>query len=373
MPVLQNTKWKPLYKRSKGTDSLLSEFYFPALAAAVRYDRTTGYFSSGILSLVARGIEQLIVNGGHMRLIIGWTLGEAELQAIQKGEDLRSHLENQIIGFDFSAATDEERSSLELLTWMIAKGKLDVRLAVPCDANRDPTPGPIFHEKSGVIEDKAGDLIAFSGSNNETPSGWLENWEGFHVFRSWKEGEAEHVEAQEQSFGDLWYDRDGGARVFDVRHALEIGLRDYLPAEGELPKRLKGKIKDEPPPSSASSSAGQGSRRRDLDLYPHSPAKSPEGDFIGAATGAVELWPHQTRAFLRMYEKWPPKLLIADEVGLGKTIQAGIVLRQGVLAGRIHRAIVLAPASVVKQWQFELRREVQFELADIRRLLALLV
>lgn len=357
MPVLQERKWKPLYKRSKGVDSLLNDFYFPALACAVRYDRTTGYFSAGVLNLISRGLEQLVVNGGRMRLIVGWTLGDAELTAIQQGEELRSHLEKRLASFDYTPSSDSERSALELLTWMIAKGHLDIRFAVPCDDDRRPIPGPIFHEKSGIIEDKAGDMIAFSGSNNETPSGWLDNWEGFHVFRSWTD-EAAHVDAQESSFGALWYDRDDSARVYDLRQALEEGLRDYLPAEGEMPRRLKGlvsppdkPVEPEPPPPQDDRLA------KTWAFIKEAPAKSPEGDFIGAATSAVDLWPHQNRAFLRMYQKWPPKLLIADEVGLGKTIQAGIILRQGILAGRIRRAIVLAPASVVRQWQFELREK----------------
>jgi SNF2 family DNA or RNA helicase len=44
-------------------------------------------------------------------------------------------------------------------------------------------------------------------------------------------------------------------------------------------------------------------------------------------------------------------------VGLGKTIQAGMLLRQAWLAGRVKRAIVLAPKSVCKQWQIELREK----------------
>jgi superfamily II DNA or RNA helicase len=301
-------------------------------------------------------LEQLVVNGGRMRLIVGWTLGDAELTAIQQGVELRSHLEKQLATFDYTPTSDSQLSALELLTWMIAKGHLDIRFAIPCDEDRHPIPGPIFHEKSGIIEDKTGDMIAFSGSNNETPSGWLDNWEGFHVFRSWTD-EAAHVDAQESSFGALWYDRDESARVYDLRQALEDGLREYLPAEGELPRRLKGMVstpakpaEPEPPP--------QDDRFATTWAFIHgAAAQSPSGDFVGAATSAVDLWPHQTRAYLRMYKKWPPRLLIADEVGLGKTIQAGIILRQGILAGRIRRAIVLAPASVVRQWQFELREK----------------
>ncbi len=65
--------------------------------------------------------------------------------------------------------------------------------------------------------------------------------------------------------------------------------------------------------------------------------------------------PHQVRAFHRFYDNWPPKLLIADEVGLGKT-------------GRAKRSLVLAPASVCYQWQIDrVAREFQPELADLLR------
>ena len=63
------------------------------------------------------------------------------------------------------------------------------------------------------------------------------------------------------------------------------------------------------------------------------------------------------RAFERLYTDWPPKLLIADEVGLGKTIQAGLLLRQAWLAGRIKRILILAPKAVLQQWQIELREK----------------
>ena len=68
-------------------------------------------------------------------------------------------------------------------------------------------------------------------------------------------------------------------------------------------------------------------------------------------------WPHQARAFERLYAQWPPKLLIADEVGLGKTIQAGMLLRQAWLAGRARRILILAPKAVLRQWQIELREK----------------
>ena len=78
---------------------------------------------------------------------------------------------------------------------------------------------------------------------------------------------------------------------------------------------------------------------------------------MGEATSVIEPWPHQVRAFARLYSDWPPKLLIADEVGLGKTIQAGMLLRQAWLAGRLKRILILAPKAVLGQWQVELREK----------------
>ena len=78
---------------------------------------------------------------------------------------------------------------------------------------------------------------------------------------------------------------------------------------------------------------------------------------MGEATAPIEPWPHQVQAFKRMYDNWPPKLLIADEVGLGKTIQAGLLLRQAWLAGKAKRILILAPKAVLNQWQIELREK----------------
>ena len=81
------------------------------------------------------------------------------------------------------------------------------------------------------------------------------------------------------------------------------------------------------------------------------------GARVGEATAAVTPWPHQVQVFERLYSQWPPKLLIADEVGLGKTIEAGLLLRQAWLAGRAKRILILAPKAVLKQWQIELREK----------------
>jgi SNF2 family DNA or RNA helicase len=80
----------------------------------------------------------------------------------------------------------------------------------------------------------------------------------------------------------------------------------------------------------------------------------PNGLRIGEVTSAVTPWPHQVRTYLRLLEQWPCRFLIADEVGLGKTITAGLILRQALISGKASRILLLTPRSVQIQWQNEL-------------------
>ncbi|MEB3197285.1 MAG: SNF2-related protein [Candidatus Sericytochromatia bacterium] len=68
----------------------------------------------------------------------------------------------------------------------------------------------------------------------------------------------------------------------------------------------------------------------------------------------IDPHPHQHQAALRVLRDMRGRALLADEVGLGKTIEAGLVLKELVVRGLAHRLLVLAPASLTLQWQEEL-------------------
>ena len=68
----------------------------------------------------------------------------------------------------------------------------------------------------------------------------------------------------------------------------------------------------------------------------------------------VERFPHQVSACLRVLRDFGGRGILADEVGLGKTIEAGIVLKEYLLRGAVRTALVLVPASLCEQWRAEL-------------------
>ncbi len=356
----------------------------PALEDAARYDRLTGFFDAGALALAARGIEGLVRNGGRMRLVAGCTLAAAEVEAIARGAAqrgdarLRAAVERRLAAVPLAPPDPEAEGALELLAWMVEHGHLDVKVAVPCGADRRPVAdAALFHEKSGVVEDRAGHRLAWTGSLNETAAGWRRNWETLNVYTSWGP-EPARVDQEERNFARLWADRAARAIVLDVPDAVRRDLLRFLPAgdparltaAGPPPPAGRGDGESPPPPDgappppdgvrpapAAAPPPAVDLRRRVWRFIARAPSLPGGGARVGEATAAVEPWPHQVRAFERLWGRWPPRLLIADEVGLGKTIQAGLLLRQAWLAGRAKRILILAPKAVLRQWQIELREK----------------
>ena len=71
----------------------------------------------------------------------------------------------------------------------------------------------------------------------------------------------------------------------------------------------------------------------------------------------VRLWPHQVRVVEECAAAWPAGRLLCDEVGMGKTVEAIMILRR-LLAGRgVRRSLLLVPAGILQQWQDELREK----------------
>lgn len=70
----------------------------------------------------------------------------------------------------------------------------------------------------------------------------------------------------------------------------------------------------------------------------------------------ISLLPHQLWVCHRALRSWPLRLLIADDVGMGKTIEAGLLLWPLLASRKVQRVLILAPAKLVEQWQSRMKK-----------------
>jgi ATP-dependent helicase HepA len=104
--------------------------------------------------------------------------------------------------------------------------------------------------------------------------------------------------------------------------------------------------------------------------HQHRRRKSPTRGFVG---GRIDLIPHQLSIATDVTFRLAPRVLLADEVGLGKTIEAGLILHRLLLTGLARRVLILVPDSLVHQWLVEMLRRfnIWFRVFDERRCAAI--
>jgi superfamily II DNA or RNA helicase len=356
-PSLRGIEYRVFYRPH---DNPLETFYLPTLSASVHYDRSAGYFRSSALAAAAAGIVRLIQNEGRMRLLVGAELSEEDVAAIAKGYDLRETLERGMLGRFPDPSDGQLRGRLEALAWMVANSTLDVKVVLPLDSYGHPIPGPAahdyYHTKKGIFTDADGNQVGFIGSVNESAQAWKRNFEEFSVYLSW-EGERDRAAlgSLRASFNELWEDRDPHWLAVDLPQAVLERLVKYAPSLP--PTRDALERAREPAATIGEGETGIASVPDDERLlfqFLRDAPYLPDANDLGAQTSSIHPWPHQTQVARTIIDRYPDRVLLCDEVGLGKTIEAGLVIRQLILSGRVQRCLILTPAAILRQWQEEL-------------------
>jgi len=384
---LRNHAWKISY--ASDTSNPVADFYIPALERSIQYDRKSGFFSSAILSQVAGGLGAFLHNEGRIRLIMSCHLNKADLHAIQQGYALRDAVAQRLDASLTPPQNFVQLKRLEILSWLIQADRLDIRIAVPVRQDGVPLDPEeaihthyLYHEKVCVFTDAEGNQLATTGSNNESGRGWQFNVESFHVFCSW-EGDRDLARVQEEvfRFEQHWYNQIPSVRVFEVPDAVKRKLIRYAPAtkptwvpDDEFnPRPLNNQERDrlktiapalEPPPQPAEPEPPEEhvdaeALEQEREQFRAIAQIHEDPGCITACLESIPIqpWPHQIKILKRVAAEFPRSFLIADEVGLGKTIETGLILRYLLVSQRVKRVLVLAPASVQPQWQDELREK----------------
>lgn len=305
---------------SSQADDLVKDFYNPILELASTYNRVTGFFSPKVFAAAARGFAHLVKNGGKIKLVTSVEVSPEVFRALQDSEFSRDDLE-KYTKWDVSRVEDElERNYLAVFAHLLASGQLEMRIAIT------EYQSGILHQKVGIVTDREGNSISFSGSNNETVFGWKQNIEEFKVFKKWELYSCEWYEDDLSIFLSLWNSSAPGVRTIP----LSIAAKEKILKETESPEdidKVLGNIAHAE--KQLSKPEGNDARKRNLFDYQED---------------AINFWfSHNCTGILEM------------ATGTGKTFTTIQALNRLKHEKGSLRAIIAVPlASLVTQWQNEL-------------------
>jgi DNA phosphorothioation system restriction enzyme len=294
---------------------------------SVLYRRAVGYFTSKALSLAARGAAHLIKSGGRIQLVTSPHLQESDIEAIEQGYESRGQRIRQVIEVELDELANElEHERLAALAWLISVGALEIKLALRVNPNTQQLVRGIYHEKIGIFADSEGNLISFTGSQNETEGGFVDNFESIDVYWSWEDP---HRRAQSKAadFDDLWNGAksDLGLEVLDFTDVAKELLQKYTPAS---------------PPELDPGQLAWRSLRRKASNRPSLPVN-------------LELRPHQIEG-IRNWVAAQGRGILQMATGAGKTITAlAAAVKLSEQLG-LQALIVICPyRHLVQQWSRE--------------------
>ena len=298
-----------LTRHSSRRRPLDTGFLTPRLAGARSYDRIAGYFSSSILEVAGEALESV---EGKVRIVCNSGLSRADVEVAKAAQVAMRREWCDSRPEDLS---DGARPRFRRLYDFLRSGKVEIRV-LPDDVFG------LIHGKAGVITRGDGGQTSFLGSANETGAAFRLNYE-----LVWEDDSPEAVAWVQEEFDALW------SSPFAVRLA-DFVVRDL----DRLSRReLIGDVarwRDAPDPDPASVVVEAPVYRKEVGLWEH------QKHFVKLAFDAHR-GPHGAR------------FVLADQVGLGKTLQLAMAAQLMALSGD-GPVLVLAPKPLLRQWQDEL-------------------
>ena len=209
---LRDLSLKEEYRSDR--DNLIEEFFLPCLDNCIEYDRAVEYVALKSLTAYYFGLKSFIENNVQIRIVTGHRLRTSDLNVLSK-------LYGKKNGKDYFPTKSGVDKKYGLLNNMIEANKLKIKIAIP---NSEEVFGS-FDEKIGLFRDENDDVVAFTGTSNETFDPQNRNFESIDVFTSWND--KSRVEIKANDFENLWLNKTKNIQVYDFEYAVSNNLLSY--------------------------------------------------------------------------------------------------------------------------------------------------
>ena len=190
-----------------------------------------------------------------MQLLVSPKLSSQDIEIIEKAtknpeEIIQNRMLNEIERIHGIEGLIE-KDYIIALGWLLANSLLEIKVATVYDNDgklldhEELKKSGLFHMKVGILEDKNGDVISFSGSINETASAWINNVEEFKVFKQWELGQSDYCNSDIKKFDLYWNDLAENVKVYRMPEAVEKKIIKMVPNNYDINKVKKARNKDE--------------------------------------------------------------------------------------------------------------------------------
>lgn len=346
---LKDLDIRATYNSANGYN-LVKHFYNPVLRQAVSYDRTTGSFSPAILAVASRGFAGLISTRGKIRLITSAQVSDATYDSIVNNN---GRLDDTILeDFDVDAIRSQlERDHLAVFAYLYGTGQLEMKVAITTKNNS------MFHQKIGIVSDSEGNQLSFSGSNNETPNGWIHNSEEFKVFKGWESYSSGYFESDKKQFEDLWDSRSEKIKVMNVSNAAKEKLIERVKRtqNGDI-NRVQERIRSH---ENKIRIAPARDRDRTINKSLVADRNIPAEQPTNAAVTSRSLFEYQKQAIQHWFSN-DCTTIFEMATGTGKTFTSINALKQFREKNGYLRAVIVVPLTTLTvQWKKDVREIIE--------------
>jgi len=319
---------------SSDIDDVLHDFYIPALKETRYYDRLAGFFSSNSLAIASKGMAGFINNCGQMRMIVCPRFREKDKEMLsQKSQEVEDYISDIFVD-EIEKIEDKIFSEpLKAFGYMLANNILTIRIALIYNEKgkllsaQEINDKGIFHQKVGILEDKEGNCLSFSGSVNESAMAWLDNIEEFKVFKEWEKGQKDFFKNDLDKFERFWQGKSSRVKTINVPEAVENKLIEIAPNNSD---------------------------EINWELFHKRISKNSNDNNRNKDDKKIELFEHQKKAV----QKWldnEKKCLFEMATGTGKTFAALGCLKE--LNENKLLTIITCPGNyLVQQWSNEIEK-----------------
>lgn len=308
------------------SERTIIEFHKPVTAKTIKYKRIAGYFSSAVFSVLKDSLASFIQQeDSKIELITSHVIMKSDYDVMteeERRENTESIISDEIINDIESLSEKISTDHLTVLDWLLQTGKLEIKIAV-----LEKQPGQsIMHRKLGCVEDKDGNRISFSGSENWSKKALLYNSENLDVFRSWVWHERGKIKTHFKQFQEVWENKDKTLETYAFPEAVKKKLIQFSAKTEEDAENAAKRVADH-----------------------HSNTRTePE-------TNKKELYDYQKEALDKWKTKGDYKGIFAMATGTGKTFTAIQGMQRLIESNKKLVTIIVAPYEhICAQWEKEL-------------------